>query len=67
MQRATFCKNYSEAAYEAAQRYRALICKKYELHNSIRSSRNTTLQRAAADAELVKMEEFLLRVTQMAE
>ena len=29
--KATFCKRYSESAYEAVQRYKALVCKKYEL------------------------------------
>ena len=65
--KATFCRRYSEAAYDAVQRFKALVCKKYELQESIRQTRNSGQKSASADAELLKLEEFHLRVTQMAE
>ena len=65
--KATFCRRYSEAAYDAVQRFKALVCKKYELQESIRQTRNSGQKSATADAELLKLEEFHLRVTQMAE
>ena len=39
--KATFCRRYSEAAHDAVQRFKALVCKKYELQESIRQTRNS--------------------------
>ena len=56
----------TEAAYEAVQRYKALINKKYELQFQIQQMRNNSMQRAQNDQELEQTEQIKIRVTQMA-
>jgi len=50
------------AAYEAVQRYKAMVCKKFETQNKVRLLRNESLQRAQSDAQLLKLEDFAKQV-----
>ena len=59
----------TQSAYEAIQRYKALICKKFELANKIRVTRdNPATQRAAqSNRDLIKLEEFHEQVGSLSE